>query len=74
MTERISPPLQAMNLIRYIGDRVLKTGRPIRQLPDISAEIGAQSAELAGELLEELRERGLVRMMGTVVTRNEIGY
>lgn len=62
MTERISPSVQAMNLIRYIGDEVLETGRPIHQLRDISVEIGAQSAELAGGLLEELQERGLVKM------------
>ena len=62
MTEHISPSVQAMNLIRYIGDEVLETGRPIQQLSDISAEIGAQSAELAGGLLEELQERGLVKM------------
>ena len=62
MTEHINPSVQAMNLIRYIGDEVLETGRPINQLRDISAEIGAQSAELAGGLLEELQDRGLVKM------------
>ena len=88
MTERISPHLQAMNLIRYIGDRVLKTGRPIKEISfrrltgdlndlvkgdlnnlieelpyGITMEIGTQSAELTRELLEELRDRGLVRMV-----------
>ena len=62
MTEYISPSVQSMKLIRYIGDEVSKTGHPIHELRDISVEIGAQSAELASELLEELQERGLVRM------------
>ena len=88
MTERISPLLQAMNLIRYIGDWVLKTGRPIKQIAfrrlkgdlndlvkgdlndlvkelpyGITKEIGTQSTELTRELLEELQERRLVRMV-----------
>ena len=62
MTEYISPPVQSMKLIRYIGDAVSRTGHPIHDLPDMSAEIGAQSAELAGGLLEELQESGLVKM------------
>ena len=62
MTEYISPSVQSMKLIRYIGDEVSKTGHPIQELRDISVEIGAQSAELASGLLEELQERGLVRM------------
>ena len=74
MTEYISPSVQAMNLIRYIGDEFLKTGYPIKDLPDISAKIGAQSAELAGELLEELKGRGLVKMLGPVVQLDGIGY
>ena len=62
MTEHISPSVQSMKLIRYIGDEVSKTGHPIHELRDISVEIGAQSAELASEILEEMQERGLVRM------------
>ena len=62
MTEHINPSVQAMNLIRYIGDEVLNTGCPIQTLPDISAKIGAQSAELASGLLIDLKQQDLVRM------------
>ena len=74
MTEHTSPSIQAMNLIRYIGDEVLETGHPIQELCDISAKIGAQSEELASELLEELQERGLVRMGEPVRTLSGTNY
>ena len=91
MTEYISPSVQAMNLIRYIGDEVLKTGLPIKELSfspytgdlnnlikehpyGIAEEIGIQSAELASELLEELQERGLIRMVKPVSRFREKFY
>lgn len=48
-----------MNLIRYIGDQVSESGEPIRQLAEISEEIGAPSEELAKQLIEELCEHGV---------------
>ena len=54
MNDFTSPAVQAMNLIRYIGDEVAKTGKPIGQLPDVSAQIGAPSDQFSYELLEEL--------------------
>ena len=85
MTETISPSVQAMNLIRYIGDEVLETGRPIKELSfspytgdlnnlineqpyGITEAIGARGGELASVLIEELQERGLVRMAEDPVT------
>ena len=82
MTEYKNPSVQAMNVIRYIGDEVLKSGRPIAELscspykgdlnnlikrrPDgISDKIGARGGELASVLVEELQERGLIRMGNT---------
>ena len=59
MTEFTSPAVQAMNLIRYIGDQVSESGEPLDQLSGISESIGAPSEELANELVEELYERGL---------------
>ena len=74
-----------MNLIRYIGDKVLKTGRPIKELSfsrykgdlnnlikeqpySITEAIGARGGELASVLIEDLQERGLVRMAKDPVT------
>lgn len=57
-----SPAVQAMNLIRYIGDQVTESGKPIHQLPELSNIIGAPSEELANQFIEELSERGLIKM------------
>ena len=60
-----SPEIQAMNLIRYIGDEVSKSGEPIRQLWGSSVQrmIGAPGEKFATQLVEELRERGTIRML-----------
>ncbi|MCY3762913.1 MAG: hypothetical protein OXH50_16825, partial [Gemmatimonadetes bacterium] len=68
MTEFTSPAVQAMNLIRYIGDEVSKSGKPLYELPEISEKIGAPSEEFFDKLVEELYERGLIRMMDPVKT------
>ena len=65
MNEFTSPAVQAMNLIRYIGDQVSESGEPIRQLAEISEEIGAPSEELASQLIEELCEQGVVNVRNT---------
>ena len=51
-----------MNLIRYIGDQVSESGELIRQLAEISEEIGAPGEELAKQLIEELCEHGVVNV------------
>ena len=66
MNEFTSPAVQAMNLIRYIGDEVSKSGEPLGQLPGISEQIGAPSKQFFEELVEELYERGLIRMMDPI--------
>ncbi len=53
---------QAINLIRYIGDKVTESGGPI-DLYRFAENIGAPSEELADDLLEELWERGFVKML-----------
>ena len=62
MNEFTSPAMQAMNLIRYIGDQVSELGKPISSLPKISKEIGASSEEFLAQLVEELCEDGIIRM------------
>ena len=73
MNEFTSPAIQKMNLIRYIGDRVSESGEPIpfflKTIPKIGApsaefleQIGAPSAEFLEQLVEELCERGIIKM------------
>ncbi|MXY82812.1 MAG: hypothetical protein F4Y91_12335 [Gemmatimonadetes bacterium] len=62
MNEFTSPAVQAMNLIRYIGDQVSESGKPIPHLDGISQEIGAPSKELANQLIKELHEHDLIIM------------
>ena len=62
MSKFANPAIQAINLIRYIGNEVLESGRPIDQLSGISEIIGSPSEELADQILEALHQRGLVSM------------
>ena len=62
MSEFISPAIQAMNLIRYIGDEVLRSGAAIRQLPaNLHEIIHAPSSEFAFEIVEELEEQKILK-------------
>lgn len=63
MSSFIDPVEQAMKLIRYIGDKIIESGKPIRSLSGFAGSIGASSQELADRLLEELYDRGLVEML-----------
>lgn len=57
-----SPAIQAVNIIRFIGDRVSKTGEVVEKLPEeFPAIIGAPNHEFAGRLAKELIERGLLK-------------
>ena len=62
MSEFTSPTVQKMNLIRYIGDQVSKSRKPISRFPKISTEIGISSEEFLEQLFEELCERGIIKM------------
>ena len=62
MRDFTSPAVVAMNLIRYIGDRVSESREPIPRLAGIAGIIGAQGDELANHLIEELEEKGLIRV------------
>lgn len=57
-----SPKVWAMNLIRYVGDRVSESGQPIPNLSGMADLIGAPSDELCLQLVEELSEDGLIRI------------
>lgn len=62
MTEFTNPTVLAMNLIRYIGERISESGQPIDQISGFAGYIGASSEDLADQILEELEERGLVKI------------
>ena len=63
MSTFISPAIQAMNLVRYIGDEVSESGSPIFRLDcaDIFKTIGAPSDVFADQILKDLAERGTVK-------------
>jgi len=63
MSNFTSPAIQVMNLIRYIGDEVSESGMPIRYLncADIHESIAAPSENFAGQLIEDLNQRGTVK-------------
>ena len=62
MSDFTSPAVQAMNLIRYIGDKISESGQPVGKLFGLSGIIGSSSEELANQIVEELHERGLIRI------------
>ena len=63
MSNFTSPAIQAMNLVRYIGDEVTQSGRPITLLncATIQKAIGAPSAEFVKQLIEDLKKDGTVK-------------
>ena len=63
MSNFTSPAIQAMNLVRYIGDEVVRLGAPIRTFDydDIREIIGAPSDKFVQQLLEDLKERGTIK-------------
>lgn len=63
MNEFTSPAVQAMNLIRYIGDQVSESGEPLQlSAADLQSIIGAPSERFAEQLVEELYESGAIRI------------
>ena len=72
-----SPATQAMNLIRYIGDQVSKSGAPIRSFNCRTSYtlIDAPSPLFAEQLIQELREQGIIKTFPpSPDTRREIGF
>lgn len=68
-----TPAVQALNLIRFIGDNVSETGRKIDILPAyFYAIIGSSSPAMAGELVNELNGRSTIS--GKLSVNFENGY
>ena len=61
MADYASPSVVAINILRYIGDQVLKSGTPIPQIAGIAESVDASSNEVADSITEELVENRLIR-------------
>ena len=68
MSNTMNTKLLAMNLIRHIGDQVSETGQPIEQLAGVAGMVGAPSEEISDSIVEELEDRGLIRIGNTTKT------
>ena len=56
-----TPAQQAINIIRFIGDQVSDSGKPIELFPNsFFSKIGAPNPEFAFSIAKELWERGLI--------------
>ena len=60
MSDFTSPAVVAMNLVRYIGDRVSEVGKPISTLPIVAEAIKAPSNELMLVIVDELRGKNII--------------
>ena len=65
MNNFTSPAIQAMNLIRYIGDQVSQSGEPISEISIdvLQRAIDAPSKMFAEQLIEELSEDAFIKMI-----------
>ena len=63
MSEFLSPAVQAQNIIRYVGDKIVGSGEVIPYISgDLHSEIGAPSSNLAFKLMVELVEKGFLKV------------
>lgn len=62
MTVAPNRAVLAMNLIRYIGDRVSGSGEPIRSMDTFGDRIGDQRNIFADSLMRELIEKKLIKV------------
>ena len=74
MSNFTSPAIQAMNLIRYIGDEVSKAGEPIYQLSGLKTILDAPTDKFAHLLVEELAECGLIKMREPIRSMHVIAF
>ena len=48
MSNFINPKIQAMNVIQFIGDEVLRTGSSIDQLNIVPEDVGGTESRIVG--------------------------
>lgn len=61
MNSSINAKVVAMNIIRYIGDRVSQTGRPLTDFSLTASQVDAPSHEIVVDLVAELEQNGIIR-------------
>ena len=66
MNDFRNPALLAMDIVRYIGDRVSESGEPIPRLRNLGEAIGAPSHELVEHVFEDLEDENVIRVDSTV--------
>ena len=70
-----SPAVQAANIVRFIGDEVSRSGKPLDQLPvGFYAIIGALNREIAFHLIGELQERKILTGTNAILTLSLDGW
>ena len=62
MSNFVNPSVLAMNIIRYIGDKVSELGTSIPQLTGGAGIANGANDKLVSEIIEELQERGIIRI------------
>lgn len=63
-SELPSPAMQAVNIIRFFGDEVSRTGEPVDSIPiALSAIVGSPNREFAMRLAKELCDRGVLKAL-----------
>ena len=62
MSDFTSPAVQAMKLIRHIGDEVSQSGKPLARLSNFREIIGSPTEEFAETILDALWSQKLVQM------------
>lgn len=68
-----SPSLQALNLIRVIGDHVLRTGQPYPPGAPAPAIVGSANRQAFYRLLHQLTDRNLILKAGEATMANPDG-
>ena len=70
-----TPAQQAINILRFLGDRVAASGRPVQSLPlHFPATVGSPNRNFAMRIARELRNHGLLSALdsGTYESPDEI--
>jgi len=70
-----SPAVQAINLLRFVGDRTSASGRALREFPiDIHAVVGSPNRDFAMRIVRQLMNGGLLDAVscGTLDSADEV--
>ena len=58
------PSQQALNVVRYLGDRISETGQPLREFPgEIHAIVGSPNRDFSLRIVKQLAQSGLINCL-----------